>query len=94
MVKIIWSPQSLADLEQIAEYIARASPFYASSFVEKIIESVEILATFPRLGRKVPESEDPNVREIFYKKYRIIYQHSINRIEILTIFHSSRLLRL
>ena len=92
MVTIIWSPQSLNDLENIANYIAQDSPFYASSFIENIIQTVENLALFPQIGRKVPEFNNPNIREIFYKRYRIIYQLSENSVEILTIFHSSRLL--
>ena len=92
MATVIWSPQSLSDLESIAEYIAKDSPYYAKSFVEKIVNSVEVIEIFPQAGRRVPESDDENVREIFYKKYRIIYELEEDRIEILTVFHSSRLL--
>ncbi|MGH7494929.1 MAG: type II toxin-antitoxin system RelE/ParE family toxin [bacterium] len=38
MVKIVWSPQSLADLENIADYIARDSFHYAKLVVEKIVK--------------------------------------------------------
>ena len=91
MVKIVWSPQSLDDLEGIAEYIAKDSTFYASSFVGKIVDAVQKIASFPKIGRKVPEANDERVREILYKQYRIIYQHLEESVEILTIFHSSRL---
>ncbi len=94
MAKIIWSPQSLDDLENIADYIAKDSPYYASSVIENIIESVENLSLFPQIGRKVPEAADENIREILYKRYRIIYQFREDTVEILTIFHSSQLLNL
>lgn len=92
MAKIIWSPQSLDDLESIADYIARDSRHYAKLVVEKITHAVELLALFPLQGRKVPEAYDENVREIFYKRYRIIYEVKSDRVEILTIIHGSRIL--
>ena len=33
-----------------------------------------MLAQFPRLGRKVPEFDDENVRELIVYSYRIIYR--------------------
>lgn len=92
MVKIIWSPQSLADLENIANYIACDSSYYAKLVVEKVIDAVELVALFPLQGRKVPEANDDAVREVFYKRYRIIYEIKTDKVEILTIFHSSRIL--
>ena len=92
MVKIVWSPQSLADLENLADYIARDSFHYAKLVVEKIVKAVELLSLFPQLGRKVTEAHDDNVREIFYKRYRIIYEAKSDHLEILTIIHSSRML--
>lgn len=40
----------------------------------------------------MPEAHDDNVREIFYKRYRIIYETKGDHVEILTIIHGSRLL--
>jgi plasmid stabilization system protein ParE len=44
------------------------------------------------MGRIVPEKEIPAIREIFWKKYRLIYRITSDFIEIITIFHGSRLL--
>jgi len=45
------------------------------------------------IGRTVPEINDKNIREIIKGSYRIIYQIKKSRhAEILTVFHSSRLL--
>jgi len=92
MAKIIWTPQSLSDLDSVAEYIAKDSIYYAILFVENIIKSVESLELFPQMGRVVPEYQNKSIREIFYKSYRIIYEIQNTTIDILTIFHSSRLL--
>ena len=40
------------------------------------------------------ESDDPTVRELLYKNYRIIYQIREGYLEIITVIHGSRLLKL
>ncbi len=92
MANIVWSPQSLRDLDSIAEYIARDSPYYAKIFVERITHQTLYLKQFPFMGRPVPESSNSTHRELIYKKYRIIYQASEERVNILTVFHTARLL--
>ena len=88
--KIIWSPQSLADLENTRDYIARDSERYAISFVEDILKASISLHSFPERGRVVPELDEVDTREIFVKRHRLIYELSLNRIEILAIIHMSR----
>lgn len=92
MAEIVWSPQSLRDLDSIAEYIARDSPYYAKIFVERITRQTEYLRQFALMGRRVPESSNPTHRELIYKKYRIIYQAGEEKVNILTVFHTARLL--
>ena len=46
------------------------------------------------MGKFVPEVNISSVREIISQNYRIIYRNMIDYIEIITIFHGSRLLRL
>ncbi len=94
MVKVKWSKDSIADLKGICSFIALDSPFYAKIFNDRVFEMVEHLEFFTGMGRKVPESDDPKVREIFYKGYRIIYQIKEDHIEIITVIHGSRLLKL
>ena len=88
--RIIWSEEAWSDLESIIEYISKDSEYYAVNFVNKIIDTVEILEIFPEAGRIVPEYNNPQLREIIYKNYRIVYKVSKNIIEILTVFHGSK----
>lgn len=92
MVEIKWTLQSLDDIETIADYIAKDSHFYAQMFVVKTFESVASLQTFPESGRIVPEINRKNIRELIQGNYRIIYRLKINLVEILSVYHSSRLL--
>jgi plasmid stabilization system protein ParE len=62
---VSWSPEALADVDDIASYIARNSAFYAQGVVTKIIESARNLKNFPLGGRIVPELDNEHIRERF-----------------------------
>ena len=94
MVQIEWTERSLEDLHEIHEYIARDSKSYANLFIKKIYNTVQKLKDFPNMGRIVPEGHNPSVREVVFQNYRIVYRIIDEIIEIITVFHGSRLLRL
>jgi len=71
-------------------YLGRYSPQYSRLFALKVTESVDKLSKFPKIGRIVPEIENPKIRELLFKSYRIIYQIKQEFIEIVSIFHGSR----
>jgi len=89
-VKIEWTEPALLDLESIRKYIRRDSEYYATRFIERVIEGVENLEKFPEMGRRVPEAEEENIREILFYNYRIMYRVETKRILILTVIHGSR----
>jgi len=91
--KVKWMPQTYEDLESISEFISRDSEFYASSFIERIIDAGESLANFYNRGRIVPEKNDKNIREIFVNEYRVIYEITDFEINILTVLHGRRNLK-
>lgn len=60
-------------------------------FVDRLIEATDKLETYPRLGRKVPETDDrDDVRELIVQGYRIIYLLQTDQLQILTVIHGSR----
>jgi len=92
MVEVRWTPQAADDLDAIAEFIAQDSLHYASLFVMDVVQAAERLARLPRVGRVVPEINDPAIREIILGNYRIIYRLRTDVAEILTVYHGARLL--
>jgi addiction module RelE/StbE family toxin len=94
MVDIRWSVGALEDIESISSYISRDYPKKASEIVRGIIDKIEQLKQFPNLGRKFPDRDDEKIREIIFKKYRIIYEIKEEIVEILVIAHGSRLIEL
>ncbi len=94
-MKIKWTHESLERLIEIEAFIAIDSPERAVKFVDELIEHAEkILTDRTRLGRVVPEISNPSIRELIFKKYRIVYRLNKNNIEILTVFEGHRLLRI
>lgn len=91
-ITLEWSEEALEDIESIATYIEKDSPTYASSVVSKFFEKAEILKEFTELGRKVPEVNDVNIREIFVYSYRLIYKIYENRVLFVAVVHGKRLL--
>ena len=94
MVVIRWSIGALDDLESISAYIEQDSSEKAIVLVKGIFEKIEQLKQFPYIGRKFPDREDDQLREIIFKNYRIVYEIKEEIIEILIIAHGSRLLKL
>jgi toxin ParE1/3/4 len=73
MAQIVWTQESLEDIDSIAEYISRDSHYHAQRVVETIFELGDNLLEQPKSGRQVPELNDPDVRERFIYSYRLIY---------------------
>lgn len=94
MAEIIWSEESLLDLEDIYDYIARDSPLYARNQLERIYKSAEHLSRFPELGRHLPEFPHLPHREIIVDTYRIIYRYETesDKVIMVSIVHGRRLL--
>jgi len=89
---IEWSPLSLQRINEISEYIAQDNIEAAIKWIKTIIDAIEKLNNFPEIGRKVPEIDRSNFREIIIKNYRIIYRLEENKISILTVRHSKQIL--
>jgi toxin ParE1/3/4 len=94
MVKLVWTELSQYDLEDIFDYIAKDSKRYASITVNKIYQRAQEVIENPLIGRIVPEFGSKSIRELISGNYRIIYRIvSDKQVDILRVYHSSRLLK-
>ena len=87
---VIWSIPAKEDLKKIYDYIARDSKYYARKVSQEIVEKSEKLNNFPEIGRIVPEIDEPNIRELIIYSYRLIYEISPDKIEILALIHGKQ----
>ena len=91
-MKIVWSPLAIDRVIEIAQYIAFDNPTAAQKWTEKVFDKVKTLAISPKMGRRVPEMERDEIREIIFGNYRIIYHISVQKISILTVRHGNQIL--
>jgi toxin ParE1/3/4 len=88
--QVFWTPQAIADLEAIRDFIARDSARHGALVTASIRRAVSRLRTFPRSGRVVAELGDPDIREVIVGTYRVVYLLRRTRVEVLTVFHGAQ----
>ena len=88
MVK--WSEPAILDLRAIHDFIAHDSRFYARKVIQNIRDKADILDELPKIGKKVPELDVENIRELSLYSYRIIYEIRPQGIFMLAVIHKRR----
>jgi addiction module RelE/StbE family toxin len=88
--KVTWTESAWIDLEEVADYIAKDSPHYARAFVREVRDAARSLTDLAKRGRLVPEFNDPSIRELFVRSYRLIYQVMGQTVYIVGFIHGAR----
>ena len=88
--KVSWTEIAWTDLEQIADYIARDSRFYAAAVVREVRDAARSLRHMAHRGRVVPEYLDRSIRELLVGNYRLIYQVRKGTVHIIAFIHAAR----
>ena len=88
--KIIFSPQAIADLEEVVRHIANDDPATAIRIGSALIDRVEILENFPLLGAPYPKR--PGVRKLVSRPYLIFYRPrlEVKSVDILRYWHGAQ----
>ena len=83
------------DLETIRNwYIDQQVSDVGEKLLREIISQVERLVDFSESGRIVPEFGIVNLREIIFPPFRVVYRLDKNRVRIVRIWRSERLLKM
>jgi toxin ParE1/3/4 len=95
MAELIWAEKAVASLEDIYDYIADSSPYYARYQIITVMKIIERLKLFPESGRHIPEFSHLPHRELLVNALRIVYRYdpAQGRIYIVNVIHGSRLLK-
>lgn len=88
--QVEWTQSAWNDLEIIANFISNDSPYYAAAFVQEVKEAASSLRNFAERGRVTPELHRKDIRELFIRHYRLIYQITQKTVYILTFVHGAR----
>jgi toxin ParE1/3/4 len=91
-LRLRWTRRAIDDLREIRAYIARDDPAAGARWVQRLRQRARLAARAPRAGRIVPELEREDVREVFVRSYRIVYELTADELRVLTVFEGHRLL--
>jgi toxin ParE1/3/4 len=93
MAEVIWTEPALSDLDAIADYIALENPAAARKMVRRIFKHVGQLSDHPLSGSLPSELEGGRYRQIVESPCHIFYRHEPDRVYILHVMRSERLLK-
>ena len=93
MAEVVWTEPSLSDLEAIADYIALEDPIAAAELVRRVFDHVEQLEDHPDSGSRPPELGRCRYRQIVEPPCRVFYRFDGQKVFILYVMRSERLLR-
>ena len=90
--KVFLSDEALSDLERIVAYIAPHNAVAAERMGNRLLDAALSVSTSPERGRMVPEFRRPELREIIFRSYRILYRinDSDKSVEIVRFWHGAR----
>ena len=89
MSRIRISPRASSDLTEIWSYIADDSVANADAFIDKLHETIQMLANQSGSGRH-REELSPGILSFPFGRYIIFYRASQNAIEIVRVLHGAR----
>jgi plasmid stabilization system protein ParE len=94
-ISLLFAASAIRDLEDIQSYYASEGvPDAGTRLVAELVIKVERLTVHPRSGCVVPEFQLEYLREIVSPPFRIVYRYDKNKIRILRIWRSERLLKI
>lgn len=92
---ISFAESALRDLEEVRSwYMEQGVPEVGTRLVSEVFQRVEALASHPDMGRVVPEFEQPFLRELIHPPFRVVNRRDAQRVRIVRVWRSERLLHL
>ncbi|MDR9469278.1 type II toxin-antitoxin system RelE/ParE family toxin [Marinospirillum sp.] len=88
-MKVHWTENAEAHLDAIYAWIAQDSTAYALITIDRLTQRSIQISDFPLSGRKVPEYDLGQLREVLEPPYRIIYLIKADQIDIIAVHHAA-----
>ncbi len=91
MAQVIWTETATKELIDVGDYLENYSVKYASLTIQRFYDRTTQLASFPQMGRIIPEIDDNRYRELVEGNYRLMYEIlSDDIILIQRVIHQAR----
>lgn len=90
--QVLLSREAVSDLERIVAYIAPHNAPAAERMGHQLLDVALSLKNLPERGRIVPEFHHPDLRELIFRSYRVIYRlnPAEKKVEIVRFWHAAR----
>ena len=89
-MQVNWTDKAKQHLRSIYEHIGKDSEFYAIRVVDRLTARSLQLINHHQSGRKVPEFNNKNLRDLIEGSYRIVYCVYADRIDVIAVFHGAQ----
>lgn len=89
-MNVRWTSTAQDHLDAIHAYISKDSTDYALRMVDRLTLRSKQIADVPFSGRRVPEYDMDQIREVLEGPYRIIYHIKADQIDILAVLHGAQ----
>lgn len=89
MSRLVVRPEAVADLDSIADYIAKDSVQQALLLIERLQQAMKLVATQPEMGRLRPELA-PDIRSFAVGNYVFFYQAIAGGIDVVRVLSGAR----
>jgi len=92
---VTFAASAIRDMEDLhAYYVREGAPEAGKRLISEFVGRIERLSAHPMSGRVVPEFNADHLREIIYPPFRIVYRLDKNKVRIVRIWRSERLLKM
>lgn len=87
-MKLVYAAEAIEDLERLRSFIAEHDPTSAGRVAEELVERMEKLQAFPRMGRPVAAAPDPeSIRDMVFGRYVVRCSVHSETLVVLRIWH-------
>jgi toxin ParE1/3/4 len=93
MAEVIWTEPALAQLQAILEFIALDKQEAAEAVATRVFAITDRLASFPKVGRSIPEFPHRDYRQLWAKPCWLYYRIEDGRAIILHVRRAEQLFR-
>ena len=87
-MEIKWTDTALADLDRLYHFLAQKNKSAAGKTIQTISKAPSQLALMPRIGERLTQFDNREVRRMFVNQYEIRYEINEKTIFIVQIWHT------
>ena len=92
-VPVRFAESAVEDLEDVKEwYRQQGAPAVGQRLISEVVARTEQLRCFPKSGPVVPEFNNPLIRQLIQKPFRIVYRYDEKEVAVVRVWRSERLM--